>query len=548
MLYYAQTFTYSVFYGAKMKFANWDNLFSEIILNRGHAYFDQGNIVSLTVKKGEATADVLGTSMYSVKIKWNGSKITDMRCNCPYDENCKHIAAVMYALEEKQEPNEKSENKLKEIVSKAEAGILRKFLLEILQDDEELAARFKILTAPSDKKLEIEPFVKKARKIASLCGDDYGFVDYYSLSDGMEKIEEIFKKDLPLFIEKNQFEDACELVIQIFDAFATLQDDDDGSLYMVSEVCTAAMSNILATGNQEAEYFLFDWCTEVLDSDIDNSYTMKEAVESFFEANFYEGEILERKLAYTKERGEAGSSHWMNTYLNSLEENGTRWNEMADYCKSHIENTTVRDWYINHCAEKGFTDEAILILEDACKSETDGYTLKNLKTRLKDLYSKKGDKEKLLENLWWLVENGGYSVNYLGLLNELKPFYDEKAWKTEREKIFSKTNGISLCELYKNEKLFDRMFPIVAELNSVSDIVRYADDLSAYSEELLDSCEEILQKQAQNSSSRNMYKDLARNLKSLRKIKGGEKRIKRLRSEWKVRYYRRSAMLEELGL
>lgn len=137
------------------------------------------------------------------------------------------------------------------------------------------------------------------------------------------------------------------------------------------------------------------------------------------------------------------------------------------------------------------------------------------------------------ETLWWLVENGGYSVEYLNLLKELKSFYDEETWKTERERIFARASAKSLCELYKSEKLFDRMLPVVLKFYSLVDVVKYADDLSEWSEELLDKCEELLRNQAENSSSRNHYKDLAKSLKSLRKIRGGEKRIKRLLLEWK---------------
>ena len=531
-----------------MEFAGWEDLFSEIILERGWDYFEKGCIDSLSVKNGEANAKVSGTNNYSVKIKWNGTNISSMSCNCPFDGNCKHIAAVMYALKEVKEPDENSLDELKELVSKADAKIVRTFLFEILKDDEELAERFKNLTTPSDKELDVEPFIKKAKKIANQCSDAYGFVDYYSISDGIEKIEQIFEKDLPLFLDKKQFFSACELVTKIFETFFDLQDDDEGSLYVLAEICTNAMKRILKTENLEAESFLFDWCTEYLESTHWDSYSMNEQIESFFMENFNHGQNAQRKLAYTKKRAEAGNSYWMRTYLTALEENKAPWKEIAGYCKSHIEDETVRDWYVNQCAEKGFTGEAIQILEDACKSETDNHKLKILKERLKNLYSKNNDREKLYETLWWLVENGGYSVDYLNLFKELKTFYDEESWKTEREKIFAKASGNSLCELYKNEKLFDRMLPVVLKSYFLDDVIKYADDLSDWSEKLLDKCEELLRKQAERSSSRNQYKDLARNLKLLRKIKGGEKRIKILLSDWKHKYYRRKAMLEELGI
>lgn len=317
--------------GAFIEFAGWKKLFSEIILERGWDYFEKDCIDSLSVKTGEANAKVLGTNNYSVKIKWNGSKISSMSCNCPYDGNCKHIAAVLYALKDVKKTDANSIDNLKELVSKADAKIVSKFLFEILKDDEELAERFKNLVTPSDKELDVEPFIKRAKKIANRCSDAYGFVDYYVLFDRIEKIEEVFEKDLRLFLDKKQFLSACELVTKIFEAFSDIQDDNEGSLYIVAKICTVAMNKIFETENPEAESYLFDWCTKFLENENEAPYSMHEEIESFFMENFNHGQNAQRKLVYTKKRAEAGNSHWMRTYLTALEESKTAWKEISDH-------------------------------------------------------------------------------------------------------------------------------------------------------------------------------------------------------------------------
>lgn len=52
------------------------------------------------------TATVYGSSVYNVEIRLKGGNIESMDCDCPYSmegNNCKHMAAVLYAVEENEE-------------------------------------------------------------------------------------------------------------------------------------------------------------------------------------------------------------------------------------------------------------------------------------------------------------------------------------------------------------------------------------------------------------------------------------------------------------
>lgn len=87
-----------------LTFASFKKVNPAQILTRGREYVRGGKILDLAFDEEELTwkARVEGTDLYDVRIdiQSNGS----LKCSCtwPYDmgEQCKHIAAVLYAIEE----------------------------------------------------------------------------------------------------------------------------------------------------------------------------------------------------------------------------------------------------------------------------------------------------------------------------------------------------------------------------------------------------------------------------------------------------------------
>ena len=83
-------------------------LFAPHILDGGYYYFIDNAVTGLKDKDGIITARVEGTTMYDVTIEHDGPDIIDMECSCPYAEggnNCKHMAAVIYAYTLKSQDN-----------------------------------------------------------------------------------------------------------------------------------------------------------------------------------------------------------------------------------------------------------------------------------------------------------------------------------------------------------------------------------------------------------------------------------------------------------
>ncbi len=82
-----------------MKVEKMDQYFSFEILRRGYDYYKKGKVKEIVKRKDSFVATVSGSEPYQVTIIFNKNKY-EMNCTCPYaeDDNCKHMAAVLYCL------------------------------------------------------------------------------------------------------------------------------------------------------------------------------------------------------------------------------------------------------------------------------------------------------------------------------------------------------------------------------------------------------------------------------------------------------------------
>ena len=82
---------------------SWKDLFRTHILERGLNYYEEGYVTSLEQNLTGYTAVVVGTENYDVEIEILDNRVYDMTCTCPYAAEgnyCKHMAAVLYEIEE----------------------------------------------------------------------------------------------------------------------------------------------------------------------------------------------------------------------------------------------------------------------------------------------------------------------------------------------------------------------------------------------------------------------------------------------------------------
>ena len=111
---------------------DWKSQFTDVILERGKKYYDQGAVKSLVHSSLGYAASVQGTELYDVEIRMEAHEVVDMYCTCPYAENgfaCKHMVATLYAIE-----NEGSLIQCNELVDCLTEIQLNEFLKQILKE------------------------------------------------------------------------------------------------------------------------------------------------------------------------------------------------------------------------------------------------------------------------------------------------------------------------------------------------------------------------------------------------------------------------------
>ncbi|MGE7675199.1 SWIM zinc finger family protein [Lysinibacillus sp. NPDC094403] len=85
-----------------MNINTFEKQFKKVIVQRGYDYYVNNHVIDIMqIDNSNWRAEVEGTEPYTVDvaIKSNGD-ITYANCDCPYDDDCKHIVAVLYAIQE----------------------------------------------------------------------------------------------------------------------------------------------------------------------------------------------------------------------------------------------------------------------------------------------------------------------------------------------------------------------------------------------------------------------------------------------------------------
>lgn len=88
---------------------DWKRYFGSTIRSRGRQYYNAGKVKRLNHRGHEWFAVVKGSRSYNVTVAMDeDGEIESMDCSCPYADSgqaCKHMAALLYAVEEEQKNN-----------------------------------------------------------------------------------------------------------------------------------------------------------------------------------------------------------------------------------------------------------------------------------------------------------------------------------------------------------------------------------------------------------------------------------------------------------
>lgn len=497
---------------------NWQNLFAPHILARGYDYYIEGAVDKLKIDINEITARVSGTVDYNVEIELSNNRVIAMSCNCPYaedDNNCKHMAAVMYEA------------------------------FEVEDDEDEY------------------PFVRAdyVKRIDSIEKNHMGrehFINYYRADAYISDLLELLDEDVSDLIDTNQLLSAFELTTLVLQSVSDVDmDDSGGGTTVIANQCFLIWKSILDKADVTVKRTLFEWFTSQLDGQIIDY--LEEYIERILAESFKDALFIDDMLAFAATKAAAYENMpeswtrdyhvgiWATTYLELLISNARPESEILAYADKYWNYSEVRNTCIQYYLNQNNHTKAIEILKTSIALDEDisGLVIK-YRLQLKDLYLLNGDHDAYLEQLWNLMLID--LSNDIELFRELKSQYSNQEWLVKRELIFDAfQNSIALGTFYLEELLYDRLLDAVLNTEGIDRLQKYEKVLSPfYPKEILKKYEYEISQMAQPTTDRKRYNYLVSLLRHMKHMPGGKEVVSDIALHWRSVYGNRSAMMDEL--
>lgn len=558
---------------------NWKGLFRSHILERRFNYYETGAVAEITVNEQGFQAVVEGSEDYEVEIEIRDGAIHDMWCTCPYAEGgsyCKHMAAVLYEIEERGRKGDPAGNsaspsgekvheanqELKDVIWEISESKIRELLLELAKSDEHL--RNRILTQYT-KSISEKQMIRLRREIDSIAyqySDRSGFVDWNQASDYAEAMVCILTDNVQSMIENGFLMQAFELTNTVFLKVGNqAMDDSGGESGWIADVCYEYWQKILEHCGEADKRKMFAWFNEQQSAGIVVDY-MEDYLSDFLMNEFHDEELLRKKLAMLDEMieqaegqadcGEYWSAHYgyENNILKRLEimkELQYTEEEICAYREKNWRFASIRMLQLSEYLEEGKLSEAIkLLLESKKLDEGSPGWVARYSAKLIELYHDLGRtqeyKEELIFQIFYCRQE---SLDYA---DELKAISTKDEWEDYRGRILSSRTGWSIrYPLMEKEGLYEQLFEEIVKEGNIYSLDQYETILKKeFPERVRDAYVQYVRKQAELASDRKRYKELVKYLKKIKKYPDGDAVASEISKEWKEKYRRRSAMLDEL--
>ena len=224
--------------------ANWKEEFAPHILARGKKYFEEGRVSRIQRCGDTYMATVVGTEDYTVKIDIEKEGLGHMECDCPYaadyENYCKHMAAVLFALEceditiEELPPAKQPlivshipmEMPWLEAIDKLPEEVVRKELMKRADRDERLKERLAVLYLGKLPEGQIQNWKADLQKMAGEHTDRSGRINDENTWDFLNDLDNFLNEKLPLLLEARAVMDAFHLIWIVMETALEWEIDD----------------------------------------------------------------------------------------------------------------------------------------------------------------------------------------------------------------------------------------------------------------------------------------------------------------------------------
>lgn len=264
-----------------------EQVIDEKILKRGLSYYKKGLVQQLDeVSPNTYEAVVEGTEDYTVQLTVKNNVVTEYVCGCPYDQGpvCKHVAAVIFKLQEDQlQLNQKQAKTKSEAAPKIATGKKHKTIAEQINEmltkasKEELvtliqeeaanntAFRNRIMMALEQYNDNISKdfYAKQMKAILKSAKGRYGFVDWQSARVMGRSIEQILDAAYHAY-EHHNYQNALCVCFATMEVLIPALNEIDDSNGVLGDCLTMAYDLLrdmgTEVGSEPIRKVIFDFC------------------------------------------------------------------------------------------------------------------------------------------------------------------------------------------------------------------------------------------------------------------------------------------------
>lgn len=549
---------------------NFEELFEEKILKRGYSYYLEDSVQDVTKNENCYEGLVYGTEIYEVQVEIDeDGNVEDMDCDCPYAEenNCKHMAALLYYIEnEGQIENKKvirNIDNFDKILDRISENEIKEFVLERLYENSEFKNEFRSHFVQYFEKTPKREYERRISKSVYQAIGRKGFIEYNEtdrfsdpMYDYIQEARNLIKHkeyQAPFWIASLILEELPELPI----------DDSDGTTSYVESECVEVIEKILDKCKSESIINeIFNWIIESIKNDTLGDYS--EGIEKILDEYFTEDKFINERLKIIDTKIQElrkEKDHYSEYKLESLIKTKIALlyqlgmdKKALETIKDNIYFVPIRKMLIDKEKENGNIDQAEKLLKEgmniALKRGHCG-TVTYYIEELLSIYEKQNNNEKYKD----LVQETlfKYSRASFKYYKKLKELYTKEQWENKRDSIIKELESDgegyhrdNLRQIYIEEQYYDKLFKSIMTTPLFEIIVRYEKYLKKdFEKQLLKEYQKIVDEKSRFTGKKN-YDEVRKILQHMKTLKDGEKLVEKMIEEYKIKYANRRLMLEEL--
>ena len=464
---------------------DFENNFDSLILSRGKNYYKDNRILDIWCQQDLVTAYIDGSEIYKVEIVVNNKELNNFYCSCPYSEDgkymCKHMAAVLYYLEENDIPELEISNK-KQMKKEKNKSELSKIYNEMNYE---------------------------LRKIS----DRNGFVNYYNGRYFVDLISNV-SDYINDFIDNEEYNNAFELIKYTYRFIKdTFMDGSNGefqdSFYLINESASKLLYN--------DEYFdiFLDYTEDITSNNILDDFS--DSPLHAFILYVHDEYSAKRVVKILDEIEVSPYGIFVSQPLDkiSLIYDFIDQDKAINMCYENIDYYGVKELLIKYLKNDHKIDEVIQILKNDIKNHVRKDMAYNKLLNIYDEYDKLEEKKKILPEV--IIETNSFSR-----YKELKDMYSDSEWEPVKEKIISKiksNNRDILEDIYMEEDEIDKLFELLKKNPSMYRLAKYQDAVKdKYSKELLTFYKPQILEESKRVSERKWYRELCHYIRKMKEL------------------------------